>query len=176
MTAAADYSGPAWGATTQEVPAIFTARGINQKWYWYNGTAPFTGAPVVSTNDGPPAKFLQFPDRPTYPHATSKAGTVAEGWWGVCNADESDCVTVAGWSPIFAEAALGGSGAGRSGHAYMTPIGFFSGLHKDMDWRWSVYLFPYKFDHMLSIEGANRTVRDVIMALQGRAGLQIVYS
>ena len=135
MAAAADYSGPAWGDTTQEVPAIFTARGINQRWYWYNGSKPGTGGPVSATDAGAPNGFLQFPARPTYPHPTSKVGTVTEGWWGVCNADESDCVTVAGWSPLFAEAAMTGSGSGPSGHGYMTPIGLFSGLHKGMDWR-----------------------------------------
>ena len=42
MTAPA-YHGVAWGKTTQEIPAIFTAHGINQRYYWYNGTEPFTG-------------------------------------------------------------------------------------------------------------------------------------
>ena len=109
---------------------------------------------------------MALPDA-TYPHASEKIGTVAEGWWGVCNMDESDCVTVAGWSPLFAEAAMDASGSGHSGHGYMTPIGFFSGLHKGMDWSWSLYLFPYKYDHVLDVKsGRKHTVRDVIVTLQ----------
>eukprot|EP01043_Picozoa_sp_COSAG02_P029379 COSAG02_NODE_1827_length_10743_cov_19.183859_4_plen_477_part_00 len=80
MIAAPEYSGPAWGNTTQEVPAIFTARGINQRWYWYNGTAPGTGGPVTATNAGPPGGYLQFPGRQTYPHAASSVGLISEGW------------------------------------------------------------------------------------------------
>jgi hypothetical protein len=162
MAAAADYTGPAWGNTTQEIPAIFTARGVNHKWFWYNGSAPGAGA-AVTTMPGTGAGYLQFPDRPLYPHATLKLGTVSEGWWGVCNEDETECVTVAGWSPLFAEAAMNPSGSNQSGHAYMTPIGLFSGLHAGMYWRWSLYIFPYKYDHMLKV---NRTVRDVIVALK----------
>ena len=73
--------------------------------------------------------------------------------------DESDCVTVAGWSPLFAEAALGNSSSG----AYLTPIGFFSGLHENMDAKWTLLIFPYKYDKVV---GNGRTVRDVIVGLQ----------
>ena len=55
---------------------------------------------------GCPEGFLQFPARASWPHPAQKVGTVAEGWWGACNADESECLTVAGNSPLFAEAAL----------------------------------------------------------------------
>eukprot|EP01043_Picozoa_sp_COSAG02_P029380 COSAG02_NODE_1827_length_10743_cov_19.183859_5_plen_63_part_00 len=58
------------------------------------------------------------------------------------------------------------SGSGTSGHGYMTPIGLFSGLHEGMDWRWSLYLFPFKHDHVISAKAGNRTVRDVIMGLK----------
>ena len=122
MGAAADYTGPAWDNTTQEIPAIFTARGINHKWYWYNGSAPGTGA-TVTTMPGSGSGFLQFPNRSFYPHATSKLGTITEGWWCVCDDSETDCVTVSGSSPLFAEAAMTHQGSGNSGHAYMTPIG-----------------------------------------------------
>ena len=163
MSAATSYHGTAWGNTTQEVPAIFTARGIDQKYYWYNGSEPFTGGPVTVDTSAPNG-FLQFPGRQVWPHPTSKIGTVSEGWWGSCNADESDCVTVAGWSPLFAEAAMSSSGGGGLvGHAYLTPIGFFSGLFEAMDLRWSLFIFPYKFD---AVVADGRTVRDTIVALQ----------
>jgi hypothetical protein len=161
MSAAASYHGVAWDNTTQEVPAIFTARGIDQKYYWYNGTAPFTNGAITWSSVA--GGFLQFPGRPVWPHANSGRGTIAEGWWGACSADESDCVTVAGWSPLFAEAALDVSGGGLSGHAYLTPIGYFSGLFEGMDLRWSLLIFPYKHDAVMA---SGRTVREIIVALQ----------
>lgn len=154
------YSGVAWGNTTQEVPAIFTSGGTSSKFFWYNGTAPFTNGPITELSSAPNG-FLQFPDRPVWPHPTQAVGTVAEGWWGVCSEDESRCVTVAGNSELFAEAALSARADGYPS-AYLTPIGYFSGLHPGLDLQWTLYLFPFKYDAQIT---PTQTVRDIIASL-----------
>jgi len=91
-----------------------------------------------------------------YPHPNYVAN-ITEEWWGVCDAAEERCVTVACFSPLCAEAAV--SDSGSSG--YITPIGYF-GVAKAMDVRWSVYMFPYRHDAVVG----GRTIRDWVWSLK----------
>jgi hypothetical protein len=45
--------------------------------------------------------------------------------------------------------------------AYLTPIGYFSGLKPGLDVRWSIYIFPYKFDAVVG--GNQQTPKDTLV-------------
>jgi hypothetical protein len=148
---------PDWTPTTQEVPAIFTARGISSVYYWYDGALPYTGAPATRSAGGPPpGGFLRLPGRPAYPHPTF-AANVTEDWWGVCDEEEKRCVTVACFSQVCAEAAVSNN---TQGAGYITPIGLF-GVSKAMDLHWELFMFPYRHDE----EVGGKTVREWIRVL-----------
>jgi hypothetical protein len=145
--------GPVWGATTQEIPAIFTAHGMTGKYYY----ALDGGGGAVTVHDGSPKSFARFPNRSSYPHP-EYIGTLAESWWGVCDAAGASCVTGACFDELCVEASLSDNG---SGSGYITPIGLF-GISPANPIQWTVYLFPYRWDAVV----AGKSIRDWIQQLQ----------
>ncbi len=152
------YSGPsAWCNHPQEIPAIFTSFGMNQHYYYYDGEAPFTGAGVVH-KAGASNGVLRYPNRPEYGHGNDYFGYVREGWWGVCDGPQERCLTVASFSPVMNEVAMGQNQTAGSG--YITALGWF-GVSPGMDLQWTVYYFPYRYDQVVG----GKSVRDIIYSL-----------
>ena len=163
------YNGPgAWCAHPQEVPAIFTAYGMNQHYYYYDGPAAFTGAEVTH-KQGASTGFLRYPNRDVYGHGEDYFGYVREGWWGVCDGPQERCVTIASFSPVMNEVALHQNQGAGSG--YVTALGYFA-VQPGMDLQWTVYLFPYRYDAVVG----GKTVRDTIYALAPEAFKQGICS
>jgi hypothetical protein len=151
----AEGTTPDWTPTTQEVPAIFTAKGISSVFYWYDGAAPYTSAPATRVAGGPPpGGFLRLPGRAAYPHPTL-AANATEDWWGVCDEGETRCVTVACFSHVCAEAAVANN---TQGAGYITPIGLF-GVAKAMDLRWELFMFPYRHDEVVGGKAVREWIR-----------------
>ena len=152
------YDGPtAWSPHPQEIPAIFTAPGVRSHYYYYGGDAPFTGAPPTHLTAAPNT-HLRWPDRPVYGHADF-IDYATEGWWGVCDDDQDRCLTLAAFDPLMNEASLSVNQDGESG--YLTALGYF-GVEPGMSHEWTVYFFPYRYDHVLP---SGLTVRQTIAAL-----------
>lgn len=161
----------------QELPAIFAAGGMNQKFYFYEGYSPFTNpnSPVrelVITQeqldrkgwDSPNIHYLGLPNRnpQLFLHNTpprSPYGIADEYWWGVCNEDESQCLTIATFSPLVYETGFGPSAPENRG-AYLTPLGIFQ-LKPGFNEHLNVYMFPYKWDKVIN----GKSVRERIFEL-----------
>lgn len=152
----------------QEIPAVFTGQGINERYYSYIGSDPFNNQSVtmwgkhVSGN-----RYLQVRGTGPYAHegypGSTALGCATEGWWGVCDANDVNCVTVAGLDPSIAEGAMeevpGGGG-------YITALGYFPitiGTKEVI-----VGLFPHKFSE--TPIGETRTVRQIIRDLAIMSG------
>ena len=152
------YTGPyTWTPHPQEIPAFFTAPGVNERFYYYGGDAPFTGGSVVEQVGGS-QRFVRYANRTTYGHGDSYDGYAREGWWGACDASGQRCVTLASFSPLINEVALQSNQSGGSG--YITALGYF-GVHPGMSLEWTIYVFPKRYDQV----SGDRTVREHIYAL-----------
>jgi hypothetical protein len=151
------YTGPyTWSPHPQEIPAIFAAPGMTAHFYYYGGAQPFAGdAPTHLTS---PGGYLRYPNRTLYGHGDDFSGYAREGWWGVCDADEDRCITVASFSPLMNEAALQINQSGGSG--YVTALGYF-GVSPGMVQEWTIYVFPKRWDQL----SGDKTVRQHIYDL-----------
>jgi hypothetical protein len=125
----------------QETPAFFTSYGINDHFYYYDGSAPFTGDSVKKTALKGDGLHLGFPAKSAYPPSHPPQGFLTEGWWSVCDATDAHCVTAASFASSADEAALGGdANAGYIG--LLSYFGFHPGLHETI----ALFVFPYKYD------------------------------
>jgi len=154
---AIDYNGPyTLTSHPQEIPAIFTKIGTPAKYYYYSGDQPYfdPNSPVEILNEPIPG-FIGFPNRGTYPHGPPY-DLATEGWWGICDATETRCLTVASFSQSVTEAAL----HGKEDYSYITALGGFaidSGFHREV----TIYLFPYKYDKVIN----GKSIRERIFEL-----------
>lgn len=152
------YNGPyTWSPHPQEIPAFFTAPGINQHFYYYGGDHPFTGDAVRDVPPNTPG-YVRYADRPAWGHGDDTQGYTREGWWGACDATGDRCVTIASFSPVINEVALQANQGGGSG--YITALGYF-GVSPGMSLDWTIYVFPKRYDQI----SGDRTVRQHIYDL-----------
>jgi hypothetical protein len=151
-----------WCDHDQEIPAIFTAHGVDDHFYWYEGDAPYADpTSAVTTTWSPVTAVLEFPgvDPVT---SLPTAGVASERWWSACDADEDRCLTVVSFAEPLTHASLQAQpGEG----AYLTAMGNFH-LYPGFSETWSVWLFPYRYDEVVG----GRTVREAILALAADAG------
>lgn len=121
---AIDYRGThSMGYSDQEIPAIFTATGMDDT-FWY------------ATKDG--IKTLRRSDVLNSRQITD----LAEKWVSVCDASGERCLTIAADSKYL----KGVNVQSIVGGGHMTPIGYFAltpGFHEDV----KTFLFPFRFDH-----------------------------
>jgi hypothetical protein len=152
------YNGPTtWSFHPQEIPAIFTAPGMNANFYYYGGDRPFTGD-APRQQSGGSSRFVRFPNRAVYGHGEDYDGYAREGWWGACDASGSRCLTVASFSPLINEVALQSNQGAGSG--YLTALGWFN-VQPGMVLDWTIYVFPKRYDQV----SGDRTVREHIYSL-----------
>lgn len=157
------YSGvQTWVEHDQEVPAIFTAQGVDAHFYWYEGDAPYTDptSPVASTS-APLTAVLALPG--TDPRTGfAVAGTTSERWWTACDSDQDRCLTVASWERDLIHASLQaqpGSGA------YLTAMSRFP-MTPGLDQTWTTVIFPHRYD----ADVGGRTVRQILFELAAAEG------
>jgi MYXO-CTERM domain-containing protein len=160
------YSGAAaLNEHNQELPALFPAPGMNAVYYFYDGDAPFTGGGVTSATAPPEQGYLMLPDREFLPAGdpgwSFVMGQADEYWATACNADESKCLTVAGFSPAIRW--LSANGSARA--PYLTPTGRFA-MVPGLDLSLTVYVFPYRFDRVV----AGHTIREHVQAIAATVG------
>lgn len=151
-----------WSDHDQEIPALFTAHGVDERFYWYEGDAPFADTTsAVSSASAPIAAALAFPgvDPVT---SLPIAGTASERWWSACDNSDDRCVTVVTFAPSVLHATLSAT-AGKG--AYLTPMGNFN-LYPGFDETWTVWVFPYRYDDVVG----GRTVRAAIHEIAADAG------
>lgn len=155
-----------WDTRPQEIPALYSNEGINAAFYAYSGAAPFTNAPV--TTFGPPSgeRFVQLPHAAVYPHAGESVGCASENWWGACNADGTECLTVATFDLVAAEGSIFDSL--NPTQSYLAPIGWF-GIGSGSTRSWSIYVFPYRYDQIPLTN--TLTTRQIIYQLAAAAGV-----
>ncbi len=151
-----------WSDHDQEIPALFTAQGVDAHFYWYEGDRPYADpwSPVAHATS-PIQAALAFPG---VDPRTSRpiAGTASERWWSACDAANDRCVTVATFDPLVLHAALAANpGAG----AYLTPMGHFH-LYPGVVRTWSTWVFPYRWDAVVN----GRTIRQAITEIAATQG------
>ncbi|MEN9787048.1 MAG: hypothetical protein RLZZ299_2312 [Pseudomonadota bacterium] len=151
-----------WSDHDQEIPALFTAQGVDAHFYWYQGDAPFADpASPVAHATSPVHGALAFPG---VDPRTSRpiVGTASERWWSACDSSNDRCLTVATFDPLVLHAALvANPGTG----AYLTPIGIFN-LHPGFERTWSVWVFPYRWDAVVN----GRSIRQMIGSIAASQG------
>jgi len=166
-----------WDSRPQEIPALFSAEGVNAAFYAYTGSTPYTNAAVTvfgppDTTTYPDGRYLELPRAAPYPHAgdvrAQNAGCATENWWGVCDANATRCITVATFDTTASEGWIASSA--NPTEAYLTPIGSFA-LGSTFSKSWSVYLFPYRYDQ---VPYTNlQTTRQIIYQLASAAGIGV---
>ena len=164
-----------WDSRPQEIPALFSAEGINAWFYSYSGTAPYSNGPVTTfgppdTTTFPGGRYLELPRAAPYPHAgytlAQNVGCATENWWGVCNTGGTECLTVATFDPVAAEGWIAASA--NPVESYLTPIGGFA-LGSGFSRNWSIYVFPYRYDQVPYTN--TLTTRQIIYQLAAAAGI-----
>lgn len=149
------YAGRDVGAHNQEIPAIFTDDRISAWYYFYEGAAPYADASgSVTRLAAGSGTGLNLPGRGTPPAGfETGAQAASEDWMSVCDASETQCLTVASFAPAVKTLV-------QSRH-YVTALGRFA-LGRSFEKTWDVFLFPYRFDEVV----AGRSVREWIYVLR----------
>lgn len=151
-----NYTGFSLGMHNQEIPAIFADTQISKYYYLYEGAAPYANSQSAVTRlASTQMNAVYLPgrngDKPSPTPTAPRQAT--EEWMSVCDATETQCVTVATFAPqvhtIVAE------------DHYITALSRFA-LKSGFADTWTVYIFPYRFDDV--IEG--KTVRQWIYELR----------
>lgn len=151
-----------WCDHDQELPAIFTAHGVDDHFYWYEGDSPFADAgSAVASTWSPVQGALSFPgvDPVT---SLPLVGEASERWWSACDADEDRCLTVLSFATPLTHASLS---ANPGDGAYLTAMGNFN-VYPGLSETWSVWLFPYRHDEVVN----GRTVREHILDIAAEQG------
>lgn len=152
------YSGPyTLSDHPQEIPALFPGVGMNHSYWFYTGSAPYSGGTVSSSigaSDGP---FLRIDGRGPYPHGAYDQ-VITEHWVSVCDDSGAHCLTLATFSEPYKE--IDCAGTPWRGYGYMTPLGGFN-IEPGMDVQARAFLFPGRWDQVI----AGKTVRDWIYEL-----------
>lgn len=152
-----------WTRAPQEMPAIFSAFGMNDHGYYYQGVSPFTKDSNVERM-GHEQRRLKFPPPTEYDNGKymrpddQYKGSIREGWWSVCNEKEDMCLTVACFSPLTESVDFNLNK--KDGHGYLTPQSFFA-VDPAKPLTWTIYLFPDKYDGVI----AGKTVREWVYEL-----------
>jgi len=145
----------------QEIPALFPAWGIKHNYSFYTGTNPYqynAGSATVIT-DPQELYYLRLPDRDTYPHSySSNYYNITENWVCVSDISEDRAITVATFSPLVKEFAIG-LGA-NEGHGYVTPIGDFT-IQPGLNIGFTVYIFPYRHDQVVAGKSVRQWIYDL---------------
>ena len=81
------------------------------------------------------------------------ASAASEDWMSVCDAGETQCLTIASFAPAVKTLV--------QGRHYVTALGRFA-LGRSFDKTWDVFLFPCRFDEVV----AGRSVREWIYVLR----------
>jgi hypothetical protein len=151
-----------------EIPAFFTASGVSDHLYYYNGPSGYTNSNSPMTRvqiDGQPDFGFGLPGmaRPNL-EAPLPAFNATESWWTLCDAADQRCVTLAAFDPIYqgGGASLGSDPATKPlKYGYMTPFGslaFYPGEHI----KFSLFIFPYKPDAVIG----GKSIRQRIFELK----------
>lgn len=151
------YTGPySLSLHNQEVPAIFATNEIGYWYYFYSGSVPYSMInSAVTRLRSDFGTMLKLPGRssallPLPTQARYYDGN--ENWLSVCNKAETQCITIASFSPEVATFSL-------DAH-YLTAVSrsVMSDLHGKT---WSVYIFPYRFDDVVEGKSVRQHIFDI---------------
>jgi hypothetical protein len=159
----------------QEIPALFTSEGISASFFSYIGSSPYSNDTITTFASTTTQRFLKLPNASYYPHdshgsgqTSYEAGCATENWWGVCDANQTNCVTVATFDDGIAEEGSIYEFPSNAAEGYISPIGSF-GLQSGVSYNWSVYVFPYRYDQVPYTN--TQTTRQIIYQLAAAAGV-----
>jgi len=155
------------GSHDQEIPAIFT-NNVFHKFYYYGGNSPYTDPDSAVTELGQEgggqqtfSRQINFAGRGPFPsHMQNPFDVATEHWWGVCDNSETNCLTLASFSPTVLSTSLSRTG-GNAG--YLTPLGYF-GMKPGDSHKATLYVFPYKYNQVVSGKSIRQRIFDLSSA------------
>ncbi|GIV97999.1 MAG: hypothetical protein KatS3mg057_2656 [Herpetosiphonaceae bacterium] len=136
----------------QEIPAFFTAGGVDEVYYFANAEGKVVSRTITSSIQ---QLKLQGASNTT---SVYNEDTAAEGWWSICNSAGTHCVTIATFSPLAEFVNIKKT---SNGGAYTTPIGRFEvkpSTQRDV----ILYVFPYRYNKLIN----GKTIRQRIQELR----------
>jgi hypothetical protein len=142
----------------QEMPAFFTASGVNYAYTYVNDQSQLT------TITQPNSQFsTRLPNRTNYWNETPVWPTNKEEWISVCDQSSTRCVTMAAFSPAskYLTGGLFSDPWSATESGYINTYGVFA-LVPGTEVFFSVYIFPYKHDQIV----AGKTVRQWVADLK----------
>jgi hypothetical protein len=157
------YSGPySLQVHPQELPALFTARGINYVHFFYQGGQPYAQQPVTQVFSADlTSNCRKLPGRVPMPNGWDAAcQPLAEDWVTTCDQSQTRCITVATFSPVLKSFSMSfGTFAADQG-GIVIPLGD-AALVPGLDLYFTVYVFPYRYDEVVQGKSIRQWIYDL---------------
>ncbi len=146
------YEGVPLSLHPQEIPGMFWALGTNPKIYWLGYRAPYAETPAYLSETLAAGETVLSNALNAYVQVTR---VLAQPWYSICNAEETDCVTVIfGANNLVKQVNIRRA---ETGSVYASAMGYFA-LTPGSRYDNKLFIFPTKYDRIPS------SLRDQLMA------------